>query len=128
MFKYITRYRKQVCYYRRLYTIISFGFSISNFLAIIEFAKKIKKNFASAPNKFKGTLDIYVHNTGSIFTNIFIHKIRSLSIVLQDTKITASERDLNPKKETNLQTISNSYQNILIELKDILAKYIELDS
>jgi hypothetical protein len=107
---------------------MSFGFSIGDFLAVIEFAKKIRKDFAGAPNEFKGALDVYVHDAGSIFTDIFIHRVRSISIVLQDTEVAASERDLSPKEETDLQTISDGCQNILTELKDTLAKYIELDS
>lgn len=42
---------------------MSFGFSIGDFLAVIELAKKIRKDFADAPNEFKGTLDVYVPMT-----------------------------------------------------------------
>ena len=40
---------------------MSFGFSIGDFLAVIELATKIRKNFADAPSEFKGALDVYVH-------------------------------------------------------------------
>ncbi len=53
---------------------MSFGFSIGDFLAVIELAKKIRKDFADAPNEFKGALDVYVPMTQerSLLTYIFI--------------------------------------------------------
>ena len=42
---------------------MSFGFSIGDFLAVIELATKIRKDFADAPNEFKGALDVYVRMT-----------------------------------------------------------------
>ena len=54
--------------------------------------------------------------------------MRSLSIVLQDTEIAASERDLSPKDETNLQFIIDGCQQLLFELQRTLEKYAELES
>ncbi|MCJ1284853.1 hypothetical protein MMC26_004190 [Xylographa opegraphella] len=91
---------------------MSFGVSISDFLAVIELAKRIRKDFADAPNEFKGALDV----------------VRSLSIVLQDAEVAASGWDLSPQQETDLQTISDGCQSILAELERTLAKYTELES
>jgi hypothetical protein len=39
---------------------MSLGFGVGDFLAVIELANKIRKDFAGAPNEFKGALDVYV--------------------------------------------------------------------
>jgi hypothetical protein len=39
---------------------MSFGFSVSDFIAIIELANKIQKEFISAPSQFKDISDEYV--------------------------------------------------------------------
>ena len=39
---------------------MSFGFSLGDFIAAIEFANKIWKEFAAAPNQFKDILNEYV--------------------------------------------------------------------
>jgi len=66
------------------------------------------------------------HNLGSVFANVYIFRVRSLSIVLLD--VAASERELSPKEETGLLTIRDGCQNILTELKRTLEKYTELES
>jgi hypothetical protein len=37
---------------------MSFGFGVGDFLAVIELANKIRKDFAGAPDEFKGALDV----------------------------------------------------------------------
>jgi len=37
---------------------MSFGFGVSDFLAVIGLANKIRKDFAGAPSAFKGALDV----------------------------------------------------------------------
>jgi hypothetical protein len=37
---------------------MSFGFGVGDFLAVIELANKIRKDFAGAPDEFKGALDM----------------------------------------------------------------------
>ncbi|OCK74144.1 hypothetical protein K432DRAFT_430203, partial [Lepidopterella palustris CBS 459.81] len=91
---------------------MSFGFSLGDFLAVIQLANKIRKDFAGAPSEFKGALDV----------------VRSLSFVLHDAEVAASERDLSPEEETGLQTIRDGCQNILSELESTLNKYTELES
>jgi Cdc6-like AAA superfamily ATPase len=57
-----------------------------------------------------------------------MHRVGSLSIILQRAEVAASERDLSPEDETNLQTIRNGCQNILTELEHTLGKYTKLES
>lgn len=37
---------------------MSFGFSVGDFVAVIQLANKIRRDFASAPSEFKGALDV----------------------------------------------------------------------
>ena len=43
---------------------MSFGFSVGDFIAAIEFANKIRKEFVDAPSQFKGISDECVIVTG----------------------------------------------------------------
>jgi hypothetical protein len=42
---------------------MSFGFSIGDFLAVIELASKVRKEFIGAPDQFKHITDEYVAAT-----------------------------------------------------------------
>jgi hypothetical protein len=59
---------------------------------------------------------------------IIIHRVGSLSIVLQSADVAASDWNLSPKDVTDLRTIRDGSQNILIELKRTLGKYAGLES
>jgi hypothetical protein len=37
---------------------MSFGFGVGDFLTVIQVANKIRKDFAGAPDEFKGALDV----------------------------------------------------------------------
>ena len=37
---------------------MSFGFGVSDFLAVIQLANKIRRDFVGAPSEFKGALDV----------------------------------------------------------------------
>jgi hypothetical protein len=39
---------------------MSFGFSVSDFIAVLELTNKIRKEFADAPSQFKAISDEYV--------------------------------------------------------------------
>ncbi|KAI9668003.1 MAG: hypothetical protein M1821_000823 [Bathelium mastoideum] len=91
---------------------MSFGFSVSDFLAVVQLAKKIRKDYISAPVEYRGALDV----------------VGSLSLVLEDAETATSEQDLSLKEKTELQTICSSCQNTLNELDRTLKKYGELGS
>jgi hypothetical protein len=42
---------------------MSFGFSVSDFLTVIQLANKVRKDFTGAPSEFKAALDVYVSMT-----------------------------------------------------------------
>ncbi|KAI9694151.1 MAG: hypothetical protein M1822_003422 [Bathelium mastoideum] len=86
---------------------MSFGFSVGDFLAVIQLAKKIRKDYLGAPAEFKGALDV----------------VGSLSLVLEDAEVAATEQNLSSKEKKELQTICNGCRNILGELDHTLKKY-----
>ncbi|OBT50154.1 hypothetical protein VE04_09620, partial [Pseudogymnoascus sp. 24MN13] len=89
---------------------MSFGFSVGDFIAAIQLAIKIQKDFADAPSQFKAVSD----------------EVRSLSIVLQDADVAFSNRDIDNEQKNNLEDIEKSCRNILSELQQIVDKNSEL--
>jgi hypothetical protein len=57
-----------------------------------------------------------------------IHRVRSLSIVIQDTNVVLSKYKPNAKQKTDLQEIASSCHNILSDLEKTLDKYNELQT
>jgi hypothetical protein len=47
---------------RQIFTM-SFGFSVGDFLAVLELAKKIRREFIDAPGQFNDISDEYVRST-----------------------------------------------------------------
>ncbi|KAH6668301.1 hypothetical protein B0J14DRAFT_158963 [Halenospora varia] len=91
---------------------MSFGFSVGDFIAAIELANKIRKEFVNAPSQSKDIPD----------------EVRSLSIVLQDVEVVLSEPDLSTQEKTELREIANGSHNVLKKLEEMLDKYGELKS
>jgi hypothetical protein len=48
---------------------MSFGFSVGDFLAVIQLANKIRKDFVGAPSQFSEISDMYVNATDKSYTN-----------------------------------------------------------
>ncbi|KAN0102723.1 hypothetical protein V8E51_011036 [Hyaloscypha variabilis] len=90
---------------------MSFGFSIGDFVAAIELANRIRKEFVHAPGQFKAISD----------------EVRSLSIILQDINIKLSEHELNDHQQARLQEISSNCRNVLNEVEETASKYQELE-
>jgi peptidoglycan hydrolase CwlO-like protein len=57
-----------------------------------------------------------------------IHRVRSLSIVIQDADVVLSECEPDAKQKTDLQEIAGSCHNILSDLEKTLDKYDELQT
>ncbi|KAH6705255.1 ankyrin repeat-containing domain protein [Leptodontidium sp. MPI-SDFR-AT-0119] len=91
---------------------MSFGFSVGDFIAAIELANRIRKEFVDAPSQFKDISD----------------EVRSLSIVLQDLEVVLSEPDLSTQQKTELREIADGCLNVLKKLEETLDKYGELKS
>jgi peptidoglycan hydrolase CwlO-like protein len=57
-----------------------------------------------------------------------IHRVRSLSIVIQDADVVLSECEPDAKQKTDLQEIAGSCHMILTDLEKTLDKYNELQT
>ncbi|KAI3320965.1 hypothetical protein HD806DRAFT_537623 [Xylariaceae sp. AK1471] len=90
---------------------MSFGFSVGDFIAAIELANKLRKEFIGAPGQFKDISD----------------EVRNLSIILQDLEVVLSKSELDSQQQTDLQRISGSNQNVLTDLEKTIGKYGELE-
>ncbi|KFY18128.1 hypothetical protein V492_00128 [Pseudogymnoascus sp. VKM F-4246] len=89
---------------------MSFGFSVGDFIAAIQLAIKIQKDFADAPSQFKAVSD----------------EVRSLSIVLQDAAVAFPDQELDNERKRSLEDIDRGCRNVLDELQRIIDKNIEL--
>ncbi|KFZ13854.1 hypothetical protein V501_03493 [Pseudogymnoascus sp. VKM F-4519 (FW-2642)] len=89
---------------------MSFGFSVGDFIAVIQLAIKIQKEFVDAPSQFKPISD----------------EVRTLSIVLQDAAVAFPNRELDNEQKRGLEIIDKGCRNILDELQQILENNTEL--
>ncbi|KAI1661134.1 hypothetical protein F4813DRAFT_378815 [Daldinia decipiens] len=93
---------------------MSFGFSIGDFLAVIELASKVRKEFAGAPSQFQE----------------ISAEIRSLMIILQDVEDDddISNQELSDEQKRNLGEFTSSCQRVLDDLRKAISKYDTLGS
>jgi hypothetical protein len=108
---------------------MSFGFSIGDFIAAIELANKIRKEFADAPSQFNDISDECVSQLDNhLMLTISSHRVRSLSIVLQDVEVSLSHRQLSSQEKVKLTDIAHGCKNVLDKLGETLDKYGELET
>ncbi|CZR68597.1 uncharacterized protein PAC_18496 [Phialocephala subalpina] len=79
---------------------MSFGFNVGDFIAAIELANKIRKEFVDAPSQLK----------------VISNEIRSLSIVLQDADVAFSNQELNSDQKKDLEDSEKGWGSILEDL------------
>ncbi|KFY94788.1 hypothetical protein V500_03053, partial [Pseudogymnoascus sp. VKM F-4518 (FW-2643)] len=91
---------------------MSFGFSVGDFIAAIQLANKLRKEFAHAPSQF--------HAVSA--------ELRALSIVLGDVDVVIPYQELNKKQKRDLEDIDKGCRNVLEELQQIVNKNVELSS
>ncbi|SPO02027.1 uncharacterized protein DNG_04700 [Cephalotrichum gorgonifer] len=87
---------------------MSFGFSVGDFLAVIQLANKIRKQFLQAPEQFK---DIS-------------NEVRNLSFALQDAEIRSDS--LSERQADRLHLIVDDCHSLLSQLESTLDRNSEL--
>jgi len=107
---------------------MSFGFSVGDFITVLQLANKIRQRFVDAPDQFKAISDEWVTPAVSVQILIWFNRVRSLSIVLQDVDDVLPQRDLSNQQKTELDGIAQGCRNLLEELEKTLNRYQELDS
>ncbi|KAJ5363355.1 hypothetical protein N7541_004199 [Penicillium brevicompactum] len=89
---------------------MSFGFGVGDFLAVIEIAHRIRKEFVEAPVQFKAIAE----------------EVRSLSFVVQDVEIDLSSKSLTEEQRDELESVVSSCQAVLFDLEKTLDSFKEL--
>ncbi|PMD63451.1 uncharacterized protein K444DRAFT_556103, partial [Hyaloscypha bicolor E] len=90
---------------------MSFGFSVGDFVAVLQLANDVRKQFVDAPSQFKAISE----------------EVKSLSIVLQDIDDILPARDLTSHQQTELGNIVKHCESVLEELNKIVINFKELD-
>ena len=117
----------QFCH--RAKTRMSFGFSVGDFIAILQLAIKVRKEFIGAPDQFKNISEECVARSYRWhLLTVLWNRIRRLAIVLQDADISVSECELNDQQQAHLQEFSCGCRSVLEKVEKTLGKYGELDS
>ena len=107
---------------------MSFGFSVGDFIAAIELANKVRRDFVDAPGQFKAISDecVFLYKIWTPIDGDCSNRVRSLSIVLQDADIAFQEQELNDDYKQDLEDIDQGCRNVLNDLQQILNKNSEL--
>ncbi|KAJ5752462.1 hypothetical protein N7520_009379 [Penicillium odoratum] len=87
-----------------------FGFSIGDFIALLDLANRIRKRFVNAPTQFQGILD----------------DVKVLSNVLRDIDDYEPDESLDEQRKRDLNIVSESCQSVLNDLDRKLDRYQEL--
>ncbi|KUL92164.1 hypothetical protein ZTR_02447 [Talaromyces verruculosus] len=90
---------------------MSFGYSIGDFVSLLELTNRIRKRFIRAPVEFRQISE----------------DIKKLGVVLQDIDDFESEEGLNPQQKASIGQISQACHSVLTDLEQMLNKYQELD-
>ncbi|KAJ5168924.1 uncharacterized protein N7482_004518 [Penicillium canariense] len=88
----------------------AFGFSIGDFLAILQLAKETRKRFIDAPSQFKAISD----------------DVKCLSNVLRDIEDIEPEKSLSDQQKQTLNDTSQHCRDILKDLNKILESFQDL--
>lgn len=108
---------------------MSLGFSIGDFVTVLQLANQIRQQFIDAPDQFKAISDEWVHLAISLRILIGrFNRVRSLAIVLQDVEVVVPKRELTSEQKTELAGIAQGCRNVLKEIERTLDGYQELDS
>ncbi|KAF7116945.1 hypothetical protein CNMCM5793_005575 [Aspergillus hiratsukae] len=91
---------------------MSFGFSIGDFVAVINHANNIRRNFVGAPAQFKALSD----------------EVRNLTIVMNDVQIDLSSNSLSNEQQKELQEIAASCRNVLTGIKKTIERYSAINA
>ncbi|KAG4432526.1 hypothetical protein IFR05_012001 [Cadophora sp. M221] len=89
---------------------MSFGFSVGDFIAVIQLANTIRNDFAGAPSQFAEASDL----------------VKSLSIILNHAGNIQLGRELDKQETAELEHIAGCCQKVLTELKHVLDTNSEL--
>lgn len=107
---------------------MSFGFSVGDFVAVLQLANDVQKQFVDAPSQFRAISEEWAFCIiTDAFAYLFSNRVKSLSIVLQDIDDILPTRDFTSHQKTELGNVVKNCRSILQELDNILIEFKELD-
>ena len=89
---------------------MSFGFSVSDLVLVVQFAHNLWQEAQDAPGTFRAVSA----------------EVASLKIVLQEVQETVTGRDIEQAKRAELGQLIDGCNSILVELQTLLYKYKSL--
>ena len=108
---------------------MSFGFSLGDFIAVLDLANNIRKRFVDSPNQFRAISDEYVKfNRRCSNINNRIYRVKSLSNILRDLEDILPQRELTDRQKADLAHITQACDDILRELDKVIDKYCILNT
>lgn len=109
---------------------MSFGFGLGDFIAAIQFANKIRKEFIDAPNQFKAISDEYVFENKIMalanFCNYIALEDFRLQLEIPMLPFQESGHESNDFLRQDLESIDKYCHSVLAELQQIIEKNVEL--
>jgi hypothetical protein len=108
---------------------MSFGFSIGDFIAVIQLANKVRKEFSGAPVQFNAIS----HECVPAYLVVPLKRltptsrVRSLSIVLQDIEVQLSSYEIDARQLTDLVQLRTTSEDVLHDLEAKVAKYHDIE-
>ncbi|KAK1140225.1 hypothetical protein N8T08_010522 [Aspergillus melleus] len=91
---------------------MSFGYSIGDFIKVIELVKELRSRFVDAPPQYQAIKE----------------ELRGLFIVLEDVDAVLPHRTLTNTQRDNFQCLTSTCHHIAEALKDKLSVYQEIDT
>jgi hypothetical protein len=109
---------------------MSFGYSVSDFIAVLQLANNIRKQFVDAPDQFNAISEGWAVLAGSNGWVLIVRfdSMKVLSNVLRDVDDVLPQRDLTSQQKKDLDEIAQGCYNVLKRPGETLDKYQELDS
>ena len=97
---------------------MSFGFSIGDFITVIQLANDVRNDFVNAPKQFGEVSDAYAA-LAEIKAKLTSNRVKSLSIILNDAGEIQLGRKLDEKEKADLKHIDDCCRKDLTELRHI---------
>ena len=111
---------------------MSFGFSTTDFITVIQLSNKVRKQFVDAPSEFNALKTELVINpiVSDDYLTCQNFRIKGLSNVLRDLEDLEDvllAREPNTEQQSRLKDAKNSCTEVLLDLNKVAEKYSELD-
>ncbi|KAJ6101899.1 hypothetical protein N7486_004326, partial [Penicillium sp. IBT 16267x] len=91
--------------------VMSFGFSIGDFIAAIGIVNQLRKDFARAPSGFKALSD----------------ELRELEILVRDMDVDQHNKSLSTQQRSQLEDVAKSCRDLFADIKKMVSRYCDVN-